>query len=323
MISLFVKINPLGVIETTFFMNLNKDTSIQSIYSILDEESVSALKKMQQSSTDIIEKEMMIYNVRCQCLVAPLGEYALFFAMEKPIEKQTIVIVKEFVKSYSMDIMLAMKPSSEKTSNYYFDSIQRLNNQLVNKSREVEKMNQKLNRYNELLHNRLVKDALTGLTSRYQYYDEIMLNIKQFPDKKGVFIYLDIDDFKSVNDKYGHSVGDLYLVEFANRLKMLPFENTIIMRIAGDEFGVYIGGLDKLDKTHLNEFWKTIDDVVVSPIHIDNNELPLSISVGFAVYNQDSSDIYEIIDYADKAMYTAKKKGKNDFSIYNINQYRE
>ena len=68
-------------------------------------------------------------------------------------------------------------------------------------------------------------------------------------------IFFDLNDFKPINDNYGHNVGDIYLKIFAKRLSKLNFENAIFMRISGDEFGVYIHGYDEV-----NDDWKWFDD---------------------------------------------------------------
>ena len=118
-----------------------------------------------------------------------------------------------------------------------FEQIQMLNNKILNTERALQKERLKLEMLNKELNNRLVKDALTGLVSRYQYRAEIEQCIASAPDKNGVFVFIDIDDFKRVNDTYGHAVGDKYLIEFARRLESIPIENSVKMRISGDEFG--------------------------------------------------------------------------------------
>lgn len=90
-----------------------------------------------------------------------------------------------------------------------FGKIQTLNNELINTRRLLEKANAQLNTLNETLNNRLVKDALTGLVSRYQYRAEMEFFIAKNPGKPGVFTFMDItlDNFKGVNDNYGHGAG--------------------------------------------------------------------------------------------------------------------
>lgn len=223
--------------------------------------------------------------------------------------------------------MHIMRTASDEPSNdnqllirSQFEQVQKLNNELLNAQRQLKKLNVLLKQSNETLNNRLVKDHLTGLVSRYQYKDEINSMIHAHPDKYGVFAFIDIDDFKVVNDTYGHSVGDQYLIAFSQKLKSLPFENMICMRIAGDEFGIYIHPFD-IDNNHVGIIWKEIQKLIKDPISIDTLDLPIYCSVGTAIYNKDTSNVFELIDFADFAMYQAKESGKYSFRQFNQEDY--
>ena len=207
--------------------------------------------------------------------------------------------------------------STNDSVRFQFEKIQQLNNELVNTKRLLEKANIQLKKTNSLLHNRLVNDALTGLVSKYQYPEEMKQAIALYPDRYGIFAFIDIDDFKSVNDTYGHSAGDEYLIEFAKRLKAIPFENMICMRIAGDEFGLFVYGLSAVDSSYAGSLWEAIKrTVLMEPIKINEKLLAVSISVGMAVYGKDTENIFELIDLADQAMYLAKKSGKDQMRLY-------
>ena len=212
---------------------------------------------------------------------------------------------------------------NERIMRFQFEQIQKLNNDLLNTQRQLQKANAQLKRANEVLNNRLVKDALTGLVSRYQYREEIDMLIKTSPEKKGIFTFIDIDDFKRINDNYGHNVGDIYLKIFAKRLSKLNFENAIFMRISGDEFGVYIHGYDEVNDDDIKKVWEEIEDKIVSSqFEIQDNKHFIYCSAGMAVYAEDTNSVYELIDYADFAMYIAKKSGKNSYRRFNLEQYK-
>jgi diguanylate cyclase (GGDEF)-like protein len=203
-----------------------------------------------------------------------------------------------------------------------FERIQSLNNQLINTQRKLGKANAQLKVLNEDLNNRLVKDALTGLVSRYQYRTEIEDLIKRNPDKLGVFTFLDVDYFKTINDTYGHAAGDAFLIEFANRLKKLSIANTIRIRIAGDEFGLFTYGLDQVVPADITEMWTLIqNEVLLNPIIFDRMSVIPSVSAGMAVFGEDTTSIYQVIEYADFAMYQAKRKGKNGYHLFNVSEY--
>lgn len=206
---------------------------------------------------------------------------------------------------------------NEKMIRDQFEQIQKLNNNLLNMQRQLHKANAALNQLNKDLNNRLVKDSLTGLVSRYQYRQEIELAIAGEPDKLGIFTFIDLDDFKSVNDNYGHRVGDAFLKGFADRLIKLPFQNLICMRIAGDEFGLYIHGYTEAGMAQFEQIWTAIRTIVLQdPIQTDQVAIQPVCSAGMAVYGKDTADVYDLIEYADHAMYRAKRSGKNTWRAH-------
>lgn len=177
-------------------------------------------------------------------------------------DKENAGVVKDLVHRFMKvikDSDTDLLSENETMIRYQFEQIQKLNNELLNMQRQVKKANSKLNKLNKDLSNRLVKDALTGLVSRYQYREEIELTIGRSPEKQGIFTFLDIDDFKGINDTLGHRAGDDFLKEFAARLLQLPFENMICMRIAGDEFGLYIHGYDNVTEEDIAQVWTQIN----------------------------------------------------------------
>jgi diguanylate cyclase (GGDEF)-like protein len=143
------------------------------------------------------------------------------------------------------------------------------------------------------------------------------------PKALGLFAFIDIDSFKSINDTYGHAIGDAFLVGFANRLKKIDMQPpTIHMRIAGDEFGLYIHGLQTVDEHYLARFWQQFSEVMMArPIQADTQSIPVSCSVGIAVYGLDTDNIYTLIEYADFAMYQAKNNGKHSYRRFDAKVY--
>ena len=203
-----------------------------------------------------------------------------------------------------------------------FEQIQMLNNRLVNTERALQRERAKLQVLNKELNNRLVKDALTGLVSRYQYRAEIEHAIAIAPGERGIFVFIDIDDFKRVNDTYGHHVGDQYLIEFAARLQNIPIENSVKMRISGDEFGFFTHRIRSDVKVEMFRIWELIGEhILFGPINTDAGEIPISVSAGMSSYGEDTTDIYDLIEYADFAMYRAKRSGKNRYAVFDALEY--
>lgn len=252
------------------------------------------------------------------------------YVVSIPNKEEALVMVLELCEEQGINEMVLLLSSirdfyDKFKGNTYntlvFEEIQKLNNELVNKNREIAKISHKLKNMNELLSSRLIKDPLTDLVSRYQYADEIEGAINRFPDDAAFFAFIDIDNFKAVNDTYGHRIGDQYLIEFANRLKKLPLSNVVKLRISGDEFGLFVYGIDKLDSIYFDMFWHMFQDNILYPITLENVDLSLEVSLGIAQYKTDAIHINEMIDYADFAMYLAKHSGKNKYCLFNKEEY--
>ena len=135
-------------------------------------------------------------------------------------------------------------------------------------------------------------------------------------------LFIDLDNFKLINDNYGHDVGDHVLKTFASRLKESarlaghtpPKNDYSIARFAGDEFVLLLH--DVPNKESLDEVLKRIVNVF-SNRSLDYDLInEITMSVGAAIYKQDANDLSELIRCADKAMYVAKHTGKNQYAYY-------
>lgn len=247
-----------------------------------------------------------LYQVGNQYLfyITPTDHYAL---------KRSI---PNLLKTISDLILTPHKDDSNKTT-FLYESMQKLNNELINKQREIMKQSEQLNRLNKLLNDRLIKDPLTSLISRHQYIESITQAINESPNAFGLFWFIDLDDFKLVNDQHGHQVGDQFLIEVANRLESLPFENTLKMRIAGDEFGLFMHNVSDISKASIEALYQTFITHFKKPITLDSYTLACPSSTGIAIYNHDTNDIEKLIEYADFAMYQAKQKGNDQMALFN------
>lgn len=261
------------------------------------------------------------------CMIS-IDDKILIHGIDKSIfdSNNNSTIIKEIIHRF-MDVIknfeINLFTENERTIQFQFEEIQKLNNNILNTQRQLKKANSDLNILNTKLHNRLVEDALTGLVSRYQYRDEIQLTINNSPNKYGIFTFIDIDNFKSINDTYGHRAGDEFLIEFANRLKNVSFDNPICIRIAGDEFGLYLHGYEFVHENHIVEIWEELQRKILSkPIDVGSEKLDVFFSAGMAIYNKDTNDIFQVIEYADFAMYQAKKSGKNNYRQFHKDEYK-
>jgi len=125
-------------------------------------------------------------------------------------------------------------------------------------------------------------------------------------------LYIDLDNFKNINDKFGHLVGDKILIEVAHRLKSFFSEDDMLVRQGGDEFIVL---KECLDETKIDEKFLELIALISKTYDIDDKEFRIGMSVGVSKYPQDSKNIEELLSLADTAMYKAKKR-KNSYCYF-------
>ncbi|TCV83287.1 sensor domain-containing protein [Sulfurirhabdus autotrophica] len=160
-------------------------------------------------------------------------------------------------------------------------------------------------------------DALTQLPNRVLFADrfkQAMNHCKRDKSLLGV-CYLDLDDFKKVNDTYGHEAGDQLLIEIARRIKSVMREEDTISRQGGDEFALLLGGLDRVEQCF--NMLERIHRAIVQPYVIDGQIVTLSASSGITIYPLDEADEPDtLLRHADQAMYLAKLSGRNHYQLF-------
>lgn len=162
-------------------------------------------------------------------------------------------------------------------------------------------------------------DVLTSLPNRRKFYEKAKqaVNKAKFCNETIAVLFIDLDNFKTINDSFGHSHGDLILVEIAARMKKAIRTGDTLARMGGDEFLLLMEGLNK--NRNLTEgvanHAEMIRQQFDSPFLINNRESFLSVSIGIAVYPEDGEDAETLLQHADIAMYGAKKKGRNQVSF--------
>ena len=159
-------------------------------------------------------------------------------------------------------------------------------------------------------------DALTNLSSRAHFYINIEELVKLSVRKKNKFalLYIDLDNFKTVNDSLGHDVGDLLLKQVALRLKSACREIDYIARLSGDEFCIAVNNvMDDYSAAHVA---KRCLELISKPVELAGRKFTPACSIGIAHYPDDGVDLQTIIKAADTALYSAKDLGKNRYAFY-------
>jgi diguanylate cyclase (GGDEF)-like protein len=180
---------------------------------------------------------------------------------------------------------------------------------------ENDRLEETLTQLRELqdeLRHQAYHDSLTGLPNRAQLADSLARMLDATSGQGVALLFLDLDDFKTVNDTLGHGVGDELLVQVANRIRNSIRPGDIPTRLGGDEFGVLIAGVD-VDGAR--EVADRLVEALRAPFAIAGREIFVRGSVGIAVAEPGSS-AEELIRNADVAMYSAKGTGKGNHAVY-------
>lgn len=159
-------------------------------------------------------------------------------------------------------------------------------------------------------------DVLTGLPNRALLFDRLdhaIASMSRHHDI-GALFFVDIDHFKSINDNYGHQIGDLLLQEFALRLKHISRESDTLGRLGGDEFLMIVEDIETIDSVPL--IARKISALFETPLIISDIKIDVTLSIGIALFPEDGKDSQTLIHAADQAMYNAKEKGRNNFQFF-------
>jgi diguanylate cyclase (GGDEF)-like protein/PAS domain S-box-containing protein len=154
-------------------------------------------------------------------------------------------------------------------------------------------------------------DSLTGLINRTMLEKTTNEYIIKDPLRKLAFLFLDIDNFKHINDTFGHDAGDKLLQYIARLLKdIVPFPS-MVAKLSGDEFGILLA-----DYTDIHREAKRIIDYLRRPWVVNNQEFQISVSMGIACYPDHGRNFSILQQHADTAMFDIKKKNKDDYAVF-------
>lgn len=159
-------------------------------------------------------------------------------------------------------------------------------------------------------------DKLTGLVNRWEFGRRLEQSIQHSLQESQSFalLLLDLDDFKAINDGYGHAAGDQVLAEVARRLKNALRGSDIVGRLGGDEFTVVLPALTDLHEA--KAITTKLLQLLQEPYRVQGFELNCGASAGIAVFPQDAHDVETLMRYADMAMYHSKDRGPGHYALY-------
>jgi diguanylate cyclase (GGDEF)-like protein/PAS domain S-box-containing protein len=159
-------------------------------------------------------------------------------------------------------------------------------------------------------------DSLTNLPNRLLFHDNLLQAQAWARRHGGLFalLFVDLDGFKPINDKLGHAIGDQVLQSVAQRMVYCVRETDTVARIGGDEFVIILAEINQLKDAELvaNKLLRHLEN----PFLVNDHEIHLSASVGISIYPKDTDNVDDLIEYADIAMYVAKRQGKGQCYFY-------
>jgi len=159
-------------------------------------------------------------------------------------------------------------------------------------------------------------DPLTGLSNRHMFKEYLKKSIKTAKEEHSrmAILFLDLDNFKIINDTLGHAMGDKLLISASSRLKSLLNERSTVSRLGGDEFVIIIN--DIANNLEITLLCDRIIKLLEEPFVFNEQEMFIGTSIGVSLYPDDAECTDTLLSYADTAMYRAKEKGKNNYQFF-------
>lgn len=234
------------------------------------------------------------------CVICVLLAIALARAVTRPINSMSMA-----VQEFSSDKKMRDLPVSRNDEiGTLARSFQRLAGQIRSQMHELEQSRMELRHLAQ-------HDPLTGLPNRALFDDRATLALASVrrDGSRLAMIFIDLDGFKPVNDRFGHAAGDAVLKEIASRIRSSIRESDTAARIGGDEFVVLLRNIQtSADALAVSE---KIREALSRPCTLENQRVSVSASIGISIYPEHGTDMIELCRNADHAMYIAKARGGN------------
>ncbi len=165
------------------------------------------------------------------------------------------------------------------------------------------------------MRHRAFHDELTGLPNRAMFMDALSRTLHRMERRNGVFfiLFIDLDEFKDVNDSLGHSMGDALLREVATRIRRCVREGDLVARLGGDEFVILVESESHADEIAV--IAQKILQALQPPHQLGGHLVRVTSSIGISRYPEDGTEISDLLRNADAAMYKAKDHGRNNFQV--------
>ncbi|MGM0431826.1 MAG: diguanylate cyclase domain-containing protein [Spirochaetota bacterium] len=194
--------------------------------------------------------------------------------------------------------------------------LKQANSQLLEKTESLDKALQELQKAHDEIEHLAAFDQLTSLPNRY-LFDRRLYEIIHLAQRNGSLFglfFIDLDDFKAINDTYGHKTGDTALQLASSRMRQVLRKSDVVARYGGDEFIAVFNDIKKV--SDLSTIAQKIIDVLNEPLKFGAGRVTLGASIGISVYPHDGTDGTQLVDRADQALYAAKTTGKGTYQYF-------
>ena len=295
--------------EDNSFVVINLETLLNSLWSkqyLIDNFGV----KIQRNNITIFKKDIVktaskehVYKAQKEIEAMGIMWNVTYYLDATYFQENQIELpVLFFTFGLIISLIMVMLVRSKQVSYYRLESLKKTYNALKRAESKLKYM---------------VKfDQLTDIANRGTLLDSLKKEIKRAhrQNENLAILFVDIDNFKNVNDIYGHHVGDLLLKSVANRLCSVIRGADYIARLSGDEFSIILTGFKNINGIEIGA--SRCIEVFKKPIEVEGKKIDISVSIGISVYPYCGKTPDELIQKADSAMYRAKEKGKNNFVVY-------
>lgn len=185
-------------------------------------------------------------------------------------------------------------------------------------SHAMEASNQQLRYANDKLARIAHYDLLTQLPNRILLSERLRQAIANADKSNWIVgvVFIDLDGFKSINDRFGHFIGDQTLMHMARRLNSAIRDGDTLARVGGDEFVAVVSGLKSINELEL--LMQRLQMLAAEPVNLKGLTMNMSASIGFTTYPMDASGAEQLLRHADQAMYLAKQAGKNQYYMFDV-----
>ncbi len=219
------------------------------------------------------------------------------------------------MENYQLEKHYRHKNGNTIWANTIVSVIRKTNNQPASFLFMVEDITER-KRQEETIYFQAYYDSLTGLLKRNAFIKRVNIAMVEASIQSTRFgvMFFDLDGFKSINDTYGHDIGDLLLKKVADRLVSISREGDIFARMGGDEFTALFPHIH--DTEGMEKIAKRILKIVTQPCELEGLTIQITLSIGISIYPDHGRNEKDLIKCADTAMYTAKQSGKNKYVVF-------